>query len=315
MPLSPISFNVNIRPNREIITPLEFGDIIYEYPTELTTNAISEIVVLNAPLNSTRFGALFGKPSDVGLTQRFSTDATSSNAFDFVPEQDLTASLTLPAVGYINSGNDSIFTDPNAVNDKLLTRKSNNELLNGSSSIYYPQVDFYPRYNQWFASSSWPVPFLDAVYPQQYDVLFVYADRPSKTIYYRYGLAQLNVISSESIDTTNSSLTQLSVSSASLSATSFTLPGGLVRRDFAASVEFDAVLSAGTYQFTWTIYQGSNVYTETSARTYDASGSLTLSHTFSRVMSSPDGLIAILDIEEIERKHRAPRTYITIVAT
>jgi hypothetical protein len=61
------------------------------------------------------------------------------------------------------------------------------------SSAYFPQLDFFPRYNQWFASTLWSTPYRaqDLVLPPglAYSIMLVYIDKLNKTVYYRLGTA------------------------------------------------------------------------------------------------------------------------------
>jgi len=293
MPLTPIEFNVNVRPNREIITPLSFGDITYEFPTETTTDKISEIVVLSAPLPASRYAALFGRPSDVSLQQRRSMDGVGGvpGAPD-KPDTDSTSAYTVPAVSLLKNNTSNVFADSRVDFLQTETDSIYSELLNSASSLYYPQVDFYPRYNQWFASASWPVPFTGTLYPQFYDVIISYAERQTRTIYYRYGRAILNSVDAEGTAAFSAGPTSaIVINQASITELLTTTGTGCFGQQFTeyrleGAFNF-TVSQPGVYTIQATYYVAPNAqvttmqtYTVSTSRALATAGQVTVNHTW-----------------------------------
>ena len=208
-PPTPITIEVKIKPNAEVITPLELGSIKYQYPKVngdyFVSDQISEIVVLDSPIGYTRFAAMYGAEASVNVTRaasayknNFANEAVSGGALNYSTSLPI-SSLGLnyidpdiaafsPELGLFN-GYQTLngFVDtqgPSLLGDVDTPRWSLRD-----SSAYYPQLDFFPRYNQWFASTVWSTPYDPGklIAPKSYDIMFVYVDRLTKKVYYRNG--------------------------------------------------------------------------------------------------------------------------------
>jgi hypothetical protein len=198
----PIEITVKIQPNAECITPLPLGNITYQYPTTLTTDKISEIVTTNAPIGYSRFAAIYGGEPSVSVSR----SSIITNGTATVGSANLQSALPLSSI--VGDADDQIYTENGLLNPGIYQPAG---LLGGAyltyfngvdtprwsrrdSSVYFPQVDFFPRYNQWFASTIWSTPYdpSELQSPASYDIMFVYVDRSSKIVYYRPGIVNLS---------------------------------------------------------------------------------------------------------------------------
>ena len=263
-----IEFPVNIYPNREIITPMTFGDIAYTSPETFTTDQISEIVVVNSPLNFSRYGALFGKPSDVSFQLRRDRVNGYETAGELVvkPNQDTTTSFTAPATTVLeNNTSPNPFEMASYTFNDLQPKVLSSELLNEQSSLYFPQLDFYPRYNQWFSSTSWPRPFDTNIYPEFYEVLFIYSDRATKTIYHAEGRAFLNLITTEPLASTSLSGDSVEITAATAVDTFVSSFSGY---NLNCTTTFTSPIGGVVFDLVWTYYLfNSTISSDTGSRT------------------------------------------------
>ena len=230
-PLPPLEITVNIQPNAECITPLELGNIKYQYPVGqadlpyyVTTDKISEIVVAASPIPYSRFAATYGpepsitmqRQNDAAETAVYSTQIKVSD-FTASPEeyffkkppqrefdprnltddqlQEKEGSIFNP--GRFNTGPAPLGQFAAGVAFPIFDSVSVPKWANRDSSAYYPQVDFFPRYNQWFASTTWSTPFEESAltFPPKYAITFIYVNRTTKTVYYRDGFVKFNKLS------------------------------------------------------------------------------------------------------------------------
>jgi len=222
--LQPLEITVNIQPNAECITPLELGNIKYQYPVGqadlpyyVTTDKISEIVVAASPIPYSRFAATYGpEPS---ITMQRQNDAAETAVYSTqIKVSDFTSA---PEEYFFKKPNPRSF-NPHSLTDEQLKEKEGSifnparltgasfgftypifdsvsvpKWANRDSSAYYPQVDFFPRYNQWFASTTWSTPFEESAltFPPKYAITFIYVNRTTKTVYYRDGFVKFNKLS------------------------------------------------------------------------------------------------------------------------
>lgn len=199
-PLQPLEVTVKIQPNAECITPLELGNITYQYPTQLTTDKISEIVLLDTPVGYSRFAATYGGEPSVSAGRSIRTFANNG----FADGGSITYQTNIPTSSFVDDPDDQLFdftksnsslgTTNASAQQKLysLTGMDTPRWNRRGSSAYFPQLDFFPRYNQWFASTTWMTPFdpQELLTPEYYNVLFVYVDRITKVVYHRTGRAR-----------------------------------------------------------------------------------------------------------------------------
>lgn len=167
--MPPIEVDVEVSLNGDYITPVSFGSsITYEFPETFTTDKISEVVVAGTPMSFSRMQAIYGATSE----------SSSTNTADGPEIADQSTSTTT-SIQYNAAGPSSAWN------------------TGQTGSVFYPNVDFFPRYGQWFANATWPYPFnpYAAKIPRFYDLYLVYIDRTSKKVYWRTAKANLVEVS------------------------------------------------------------------------------------------------------------------------
>jgi len=205
-----LNLTINIAPNRDVITPLNIGEITYNDPEILTTDIITEILVLDAPVPFQRFAATapFNSvlQSDTypellpALQTGDTTDliATGVSALKSRNGLDMYASAVLDDFGLANPRL-LTFTDSwqALVNARIAMREAAAQLGSwktgdtkvasgwafAGSSAFGPQLDLFSRYNKWFASTSWLTASSAANTSYLWPVLFIYVDRVAKRLY------------------------------------------------------------------------------------------------------------------------------------
>lgn len=162
---NPIEIEIEAAPNTDVITALTLGPITYTYPTTYTTNKISEIVVADLPIGISRMNELFS-----GIVTG-SQSTTYSTNFDAGGNTTTSNSTNNATSSYLGRGVWDVY----------------------DSSSFFPVLDFFPRYDQWFASVNWPYPFSYAAAPAPptYRVYFVYIDKVQKITYWTEGFVKL----------------------------------------------------------------------------------------------------------------------------
>lgn len=225
MPVPPLpgppSINVVIKPNTECITPLQLGNITYEYPltssgSYLTTSLVSEIVVTKSPVSYSRFAALFGAEPTISMQRTNAADSPAQYSTElklssfikdpdnnlFEPADQLVYNTnTVPENAFVGSVFNparferAVAPVASGYNTPTLSDINSPQWANRNASSYYPLLDFFPRYNQWFASTFWATPYDPGSLPtpDSYSLMLVYVDRQNKTVYYRNATATFAV--------------------------------------------------------------------------------------------------------------------------
>lgn len=212
-PSSPLNLNVSIARNRDIITPLNLGTITYTDPTVFLTNQITEILILDAAIPFQRFAttAPFNLSGDVSSYPKLSDvfpgsdfeDKHGSGGFNVVSYQggNIAGNWldSIPA-DFINPNTDVYFSRWKDLWDRRVSLKEasaragvwldsqKNKVTSNwaaqNSLAFSPQIDVFSRFNKWFTSVTWMVPY-DYTGPDSFTwpVLFIYADRVNKILY------------------------------------------------------------------------------------------------------------------------------------
>lgn len=213
LPPGPPEITVKIQPNAECITPLQLGNISYEYPTQLITDKISEIVVTGSPLSYSRFAAQYGQEPTVNVSRSgLSTYSPIGNANLNFQDGNGSIQSSLSLSSFADDPDYQLFDNATGVlNLRLLNQPGGGVIDNQAagtlsidtprwslrdSTAYYPQLDFFPRYNQWFASTVWSIPFdtSSMITPGPYSIMFVYIDKTNKQVYHKESVANFEVI-------------------------------------------------------------------------------------------------------------------------
>jgi hypothetical protein len=197
-----LDLTINMAPNRDVITPLDIGEITYSDPEILTTNIITEILVLDAPVPFQRFAA----------TAPFNSVSQSSTYPDLL--QALQTGQTGPTSNLISSGIGfmggdfmvNVGTSPQLnlsdnwqalVNARIALRETASQVgswktdgkiiistwATPNSQAFGPQLDLFSRYNKWFASASWLTASGSPTESYLWPVLFIYVDRVQKKLF------------------------------------------------------------------------------------------------------------------------------------
>jgi hypothetical protein len=178
---APIDFEVEVLMNGTVITPVAISlPVQYDSPSPFTTDKISEIVVVDASSNLSRMRSLFGEGS-------INEDSSSSKSARYDDPTDLFMIDRTVSSGSSKSVTKSAYYPRDEDHPPVWVKPE--------SSVYYPTLDFFPRFNQWFASTSWEFPYRPETssIPAFYRVLLVYIDRSTKKVYYKNGRAYLKV--------------------------------------------------------------------------------------------------------------------------
>lgn len=197
-PGSGLEITVKIQPNSEYITPLELGNITYQYPTQFTTDKISEIVVSGAAVTYSRFQAIYGPEPVLQLSRSVKQSAADEWSFQGqIPASSLKTDFdqqVYDSGGLLYVTPDNVLQTP--VKSGALNNVDTPSWGKRTSSVYYPQLDFFPRYNQWFASTMWTTPFdpENLVTPIGYLLNLIYVDRVAKQVYYKEAIARFEVV-------------------------------------------------------------------------------------------------------------------------
>jgi hypothetical protein len=203
-----LNLTINMAPNRDVITPLNIGEITYNDPEVLTTDIITEILVLDAPVPFQRFTA----------TAPFNSVSQSNTYPELLPalQSGVTTDLISAGIGPMEQRNGQdmlvpMFVQANAslgvslsdswqalVNARIALREAASRVgfwKTGAISVesdwalpgsiaFGPQLDLFSRYNKWFASTSWlTASGISSMDSYRWPVLFIYVDRVAKRLY------------------------------------------------------------------------------------------------------------------------------------